>query len=428
MKLLTAFTVCLPAVFSQQPAPNVRVANERAVARVLARMNTDQRLALFETRVKADPSSVEMRVELASAYLQKMRESADNSYFDRASKIVEGVLQSAPGNYGAARLRLELSMFRHEFPSAIEQARELHERQPGDSGILGILGDALMERGRYEESGVAYNKMVMKRPDLTSYNRLAYHKFVTGDPTNALILMRLAVEAGSRIPENEAWCLVELGDLYRKAGTAAEAAQSYRRALERFPGYHRALAAQGRLLAAQGNTAEGIRLLSEAQSRVPLPEYAGALEQLHRLAANTAEAVKQQQLLDASDRLAAANGEKANRLIAMFYADSGRNLKRALELAEAEFAVRDDVYSYDTRAWVLFKLNRLDEAAADMKRALQHRTPEPSFLYHAAAIAAARGEARESGGYLARLEKLHAALDAAQQLEVARLSKSLRSR
>jgi hypothetical protein len=45
-------------------------------------------------------------------------------------------------------------------------------------------------------------------------------------------------------------------------------------------------------------------------------------------------------LIEATDRLTTANGEKVNRNLALQYADADRNLARALELARAESEVR----------------------------------------------------------------------------------------
>ena len=52
-----------------------------------------------------------------------------------------------------------------------------------------------------------YQRMLTLSPNLASYNRIAYHRFVTGDIDQALAWMATAVEAGSPIPENLVWCL-----------------------------------------------------------------------------------------------------------------------------------------------------------------------------------------------------------------------------
>jgi tetratricopeptide (TPR) repeat protein len=115
-----------------------------------------------------------------------------------------------------------------------------------------MLGDSLMEMGQYAAAETAYHRMLELGPNLASYNRMAYHRFVTGQSAEALAWMNMAVEAGSKIPENLAWCLVEFGDMLFKTGHIQQARAAYDRALETLPGYHRAYAALGRFYAATG--------------------------------------------------------------------------------------------------------------------------------------------------------------------------------
>ena len=92
----------------------------------------------------------------------------------------------------------------------------------------------------------------------------------------------------------------------------------------------------------------------------------------------------------------AANGEKANRTLALILADNGRNLTRALDLARAEFDVRNDLYSWDALGWVLYKSKQFAEAAKASEKALAQNTPEPAFYFHAGMIAEANGDNGES--------------------------------
>ena len=61
-------------------------------------------------------------------------------------------------------------------------------------------------------------------------------------------------------------------------------------------------------------------------------------------------------------------------------------------MAQAEFAVRNDVYSWDALSWALLKNNRIEEANEASAKALVYQTPEPMFYYHAGMIAAAGGD------------------------------------
>jgi tetratricopeptide (TPR) repeat protein len=263
-----------------------------------------------------------------------------------------------------------------------------------------MLGDSLMEEGQYELAGKVYRHMLELSPNLTSYNRVAYHDFVTGNSGQALAWMNLAVQAGSPIPENLAWCQVEFGDMLFKAGYTKEAHTVYDRALETLPGYHRAYAALGRFYAATGEYARAAENFQKAQDVIPLPDYAAALEILDRKLGKPAEAAKQRQLLDVIDKLGAVNGEKGNRMLAMVFADENRNLDRALALAQGELETRKDVYTYDALSWVLYRSGRQKDAEDASMKAMAEKTPEPMFLYHAGVIAMAGGRAEEGQAML----------------------------
>jgi tetratricopeptide (TPR) repeat protein len=245
--------------------------------------------------------------------------------------------------------------------------------------------------GHYDAASDAYQRMVDLRPGLASYNRVAFYRFVTGDAAGAIEVMRRAVRMGSREPENQAWCLADLGGMLFKTGASDEAGQAYHAALARFPGYHHALAGLARVAASQGRPEEAIQLLVQAQSKAPFPEYAGLLARLYRKTGREALAKKQIALLDMTDKLDRAAGETANRTLALALADLGHRTARAVELARAELEIRRDVYTYDALAWALFKDGKIEEAGMNIQRALGQNTPEPSFHEHAARIFEAAG-------------------------------------
>ena len=217
-----------------------------------ARLSSDERIAAYEKLLASSPADSKIQAGLAEAFIQKLRETTDFAYLNRASALVEKMLAADPKSYDGIRLSAEIETHRHNFPKAAELAGDLVDRNPSDTGSLGMLGDSLMEMGDYAAAEMAYRRMLELGPNLASYNRIAYHHFVTGQAGEALSWMNLAVEAGSQIPENLAWCLVEFGDMVFKTGHTAEAHTVYDRALETLPGYHRAYAALGRFYAATG--------------------------------------------------------------------------------------------------------------------------------------------------------------------------------
>jgi tetratricopeptide (TPR) repeat protein len=367
-----------------------------------ARLSSNERIAAYEKLLAQSPADPKIQAGLAEAFIQKLRETTDFAYLNRASALVDKMLAADSKSYDGLRLSAEIETHRHNFPKAAQLAEDLTERNPSDTGSLGMLGDSLMEMGQYAAAESAYRRMIELGPNLASYNRIAYHRFVTGQTGEALSWMNLAVEAGSKVPENLAWCLVEFGDMLYKTGHTQEAHTVYDRALETLPGYHRAYAALGRLYAATGDYPLAVENFKKAQSVIPLPDYAAALETLYTELGKPAEAAKQRELLDIIDKLGAANGEKGNRMLAVNFADENRNLDRALALAQGELQTLKDVYTYDALSWVLFRAGRQKDAEAASAKALAMNTAEPMFLYHAGLIATAGGRTAEGDELLRR--------------------------
>jgi len=391
--------------------------SDRLVA-AAAHMKTDERIVAYQKLATAKPDDLHFQNLLAGAYIQKMRETTDFGYIERAEKLVAHTLTAESSNYEALRLRSEIGLERHHFAEVAGFSREMIRIAPDDSWNWGTLGDALMELGQYDEAADAYQKMMLLRPNQASYNRASYYRWVMGDAEGAISIMQRAIDAGSPAPENTAWCLVDLGNLYFKTGQLDRAAETFATALRTFPGYHPAYAGQGRVLASQGKTAEAIESFQKAQAVVPMPEYAAALADLYERTGKKEAARRQLELLDVVDRMVIANNEKTNRNLALVFADQGRKLGRALELVQAELGVRGDVYTYDALAWVLYKNGRYAEAEQAATKALRFGTPEPAFHFHAGMIAVALGKKDAAAKNLDRALALNPKFDR-RQAEIA---------
>lgn len=391
-----------------QTAPNIVT---RSLDKELAHASTDERIKAYQKLLETEPNDQHANTGLISAYLQKLRESGDFTYLDRASKLVDRLIEKDGGNFTALRFQNELDLQRHDFKAVADRSRDMLQYAPSDQGTWGNLGDASMELGEYEQAERAYSKMFALRPNLASYNRLAFYRFVAGDVPSAVSLMRNAVDAGDPAPENTAWCLAELGDMYFKTGQLEAAADAYQSAFDLFPRLHRAIAGLGKVAAARGSVDAAIRHYEHAQAIVPLVEYAGALEDLYTAAGKDSKAQQQRDLLATIEKIGKVTNEKTNRNLALLLADHTRDLPLALELMQTEIPVRGDVYTWDALGWVLFKSGKLDEAKAASAKALKLGTPEPVFYYHARTIAQASGDAQAASKYASQLSALNAKFD-----------------
>ncbi|MDP8981598.1 MAG: tetratricopeptide repeat protein [Acidobacteriota bacterium] len=398
MRLCCALVWCGSAVFAQVPALTSTP------------LTTDERIRVYEEWVAANPASTANRTLLAGAYIQKTRETTDFAYLDRASKIVDRVLAEKK-DYEALRLRNLIELNLHHFAKVVEYARQMTRAAPSDPQNWGSLGDALLEMGDYEGALEAFQKMLSIRPNLFSYNRMAYYRFITGDVEGGAAMMADAVKAGSRYPENKAWCLVELGNIYFKTGRWSEAERAYTEAIAIFPSSHAAYAGLGSVQAAQGKLAQAIESYRHAQAITPMVQYAGVLHDLYAASGNPAESRRQADMVDLVSKLEEASGMKANRTLALVYANQDRNPARSLELAQADFEVRQDIYTFDALAWSLYKNRRYKEAREASEHALKLGTPEAMFFYHAGMIANSLGDGTNARTYLEKALRLNSGFD-----------------
>ena len=412
--ILILFLSCVSSAQTNEPDRLMQAFTDRAMADKVAVMATDERIKMYEALARYNTSDLHYQNLLAGSFIQKMRETMDPGYLDRASKIVDTVLSADATDYEALRLRSLIELERHNFTKVAEYSRALTASSPEDPWNWGTLGDSLMELGQYDKAAEAYQRMVNMRPDLSSYNRASYYRFVSGDAAGAIEVMKRAIDAGSRSSENVAWCYVDLGNMYFKTGQLNEAERAYLSALRAFPGYYPAHAGLGRAYAAEGRIPEAVQSYKRAQSSVPLVEYAGALQDLYALAGQPDDARQQAEMVDMIDKMEQASGLNVNRNLALAYLDRDRKVDRALALVEGELRGRRDIYTYDALAWALYKNKKYEEAGKAKEKALELGTPEPAFYYHAGMIERALGQTDQARKHFERALQLNACFDPRQ--------------
>ena len=343
-------------------------------------------LLRLQQQVRAHPADVRGLGLLGLAYQQRARDTGDPSYYTKSQGVLDRAREISPDDLIATSALGSLALSRHRFRTALELGRRAVALSPSTARGYGVLGDALIELGRYQEAFRAFNTMVSLKPSLASYARVSYARELLGDFRGAAAAMRLAVDAADGQREALAWAHTQLGKLLWSHGRMVAAAREYRGALRVKPGYVYALDALSQVLAARGRLGRAIDLEQRATDSMPLPQFVAALGDLYQVSGKRAAARRQYALIGAIERLLRANGVRTDLETALFDVDHSVRLPRALLRARAAHRDRPSIDGDDVLAWALARNGRCAEALPYSKRALRLGTQDATKLFHRAYV------------------------------------------
>ncbi|MEO6392313.1 MAG: tetratricopeptide repeat protein [Pyrinomonadaceae bacterium] len=361
---------------------------------------TDRQLRKGEELIKRSPDSPDGYNLLASAYMQKARETGDFGFNAQAEAALQRSLNLRSEEYDTLRLQATLLLTFHRFAEGLEVARKAQALRPANADIYGAITDAQVELGAYPEAIESAQKMMDLRPDTAAYSRVSYLRELHGDPEGAIEAMRIAVKISDpNSPESAAWCRVHLGLQLMNVGKRDEAEHEFDAALSGFPDYYLALSAKAKARAAAGDTTNALELYRQAQARVPLPDVVSAYGDLLAQLGRNDEANRQYELTEFIER-SGASASSYSRQLALYLADHGLKLDEALAIARRERAARSDIYTCDVLAWCLYKQGLFAEAKTAMTEALRLGTKDARLYYHAGLIAERLGDRPGAQKYL----------------------------
>jgi tetratricopeptide (TPR) repeat protein len=382
----------------------------------------DRDIHAAQRRVREAQEPAQFLEQLGWLYVAKARASHDQGYYKLAEHCALAIEVADPKSAEAMLLRGHVFSSFHRFAEAEAIARQLvNERTlPFD---YGLLGDALVEQGRLDEAVAAYQRMVDLRPDLQSYSRVAYLRWLKGDTEGAIEAARLAVSAASPLdPESASWSLTRLGQYQFQAGLLGEAKAACDSALRYSPDYPAALLLQSRMLFAAGQAAQAVAPIQRAADKNPLPEFRWALADTLRAADRADEALK----VEAALRRTGAQDDP--RTYSLFLATRGEQGELAVELARRELQSRADVFTHDALAWALAAAGHPDEAWPHMEKALAEGTADPRLFTHAGVIAGKLGRRAEAETWLRKAQSLESMLLPSEQQQLAATLAALEQR
>ena len=385
------------------PAAAATASSTSGLTAGFADANTAEVVRRLRARTQARPDDADAHALLGLALAQRARETGEAAFYSRAHFALRRALALDASNV-AARLGLgSVALSRHRFGEALAHGRRAQLLAPHSAAPLGVVGDALLELGRYRQAFAAFDRMVALRPSVSSYARVAYARELVGDKAGAVDAMTLAVDAaGSGPSESAAFARTQLANLLvDRKPAAAEAV--YREALLLRPAYAPAMIGVGTALEARGRFAAARDSYARALAVAPSPDaavaLAGVLARLGRPEASE-RAYDRAHDLEADF---ARHGGRNELETAMLDLDRDRNLTDALRRARLGYAQRPSIEGAHVLAWALYKNGRCAEARRLSIRHLRLGTPDTDGLYHRILIERCLGNATAATGFLERL-------------------------
>jgi tetratricopeptide (TPR) repeat protein len=366
-----------------RPAPPVAAADSGAV------------VARLQAELRRRPDQPRLLSRLGVAYVTRARETADPTFYAKASGVLERATRLAPGDPDTMVARGLLELGRHDFKAALAWGTRAATANPDLPDALGVIFDAQVELGRYQAAVVTAQAMVDRKPTQGSLARVSYARELLGDPAGAVAAMVQAAAAGGDSPTDRAYVQTLIGNLHLGAGRLAPAEAAYRRALDGLPGYGLAEVGLARAAAARGDLAGAARRLEPVAAGLPLPATVALLGDVRAALGDARAADEQYRLVRVIERLNQANGVEVDLELARFEADHARDRgadpARAVAMARRALAERPTIYAADTLGWALRQAGRPRQALVHARAAVRLGTRDALLWYHLAAVEADLG-------------------------------------
>jgi tetratricopeptide (TPR) repeat protein len=374
-----------------------------------------QKISWAEAAIKAHPDKSQPYNDLALAYVQRVRETADHSYYLQAEATLQKSFQITPDNLEGQKARLMISLGRREFAQALSLAKTLNKKTPDDVLLYGFIADAAIGLGDYREAEEAAQWMLDMRPgNVPGLLRGAALRRLYGDAHGAKDFFSQAYQQMAPTQTEElAWTLTQMADLQLSTGDVDGAEQLLRSALQHFPSYYASLEELAKVQTARQHYSEAVELLRQRNQNFPTIASRFALAQALDRSGQTPEAdgayrdfvTTARPLIDASDN--------ANEHLIFYYLGRGQNPTEALRIARLEIARRHDVNTLDAYAWALCSNAQYEQAQKQIAAALAAGVREAQVFYHAGVITAKLHDAASAALYLRHSVELNPSSDSA---------------
>ena len=276
--------LCLLAACTQAPKTEIDISEKiKKIPALLDRpekvwhgaewADIQNRYVANRDKIIADENNSEAHVRLAEIFINEARVTGEHGhYYPAALQMLDGVLTKKINKdlkFRALATKAGVQLSLHQFPEALKTGKEAVILNPYNAQVYGVLVDAHVEMGGYEQAIKMADRMISIRPDLRSYFRVSYLREIHGDVEGAIEAMEMAVKSGHPALEETAWAMLTLGELYERYGEPNKALAVYEEILQHRPNHPFAIGALGHFYLKEKNYEKAEALLKEAMDIIP---------------------------------------------------------------------------------------------------------------------------------------------------------------
>ncbi len=377
-----------PGLSQQVTAP---ATNSISSSEAAAQQETpaQQKISAAQAEIKTDSKRVQAYNELALAYLQRTRETADPRYLKDAGAALDRGLKLDPQDFQLLRTQVAVMLARHEFVKAREQATVLHHHTPDDAMTYGYIAEADIAIGNYPEAETNVQWMFnLRNNNIPALLLGAELRTLYGDSPGAIEFLNLAysetspaeVEELAWIANRIAWTLIESGQFDSAERTLEQAEQL-------FPNYPYTMENLAEVRMAQNRASDAAQLWMQAAKLDPNPHVLYQLARAQEASGKSAEprATYAEFEKKASDPVTATAESRVD--LILMYAATPANAAKALTLGQQEITARQDVWTLDAYAWALYANAKYQDADTAEKKAIAVGVRSAQIFDHAGHIA-----------------------------------------
>ncbi len=351
---------------------------------------TKTKVEELNQKIAKQSNDLKSRLQIAVIYMSEARITGEHPYYYPAiTKILDGVLAMDSKNFEALVYKASVKMSQHKFDEAKMLAEKAKNINPDNAYIYGVLVDANVELGNYEEAVKVSDKMQALKPSLESYSRASYLREIYGDYPGAIEAMKMAVQAGLPGSEPYCWSKKTLAHLYEKTGKWNEAEKEYQDILEIRPSYAFAMEGLAKVEKARKNYPKALDLLKQASEIMPEFSFHEEMADIYELQGDSQKA--KNKYLEVITMLGAdeKSGHTVSLELCRIYSKAGM-YNDAIEQGTKEYKQRPlNIDVNQALAWANFKKNETEKARNYIKVALKTGSKDPELLQKATAIAQA---------------------------------------